>query len=30
LTGMGIKPPEVMKSQADDIREEMQRRKLNQ
>lgn len=29
LTGMGIKPPEVMKSKADDIREEMQRRKLN-
>jgi hypothetical protein len=30
LTGMGIKPPEVVNSKADDIREEMQRRKLNQ
>jgi hypothetical protein len=29
LTGMGIKPPEVTKSQADNIREEMQRRKIS-
>lgn len=30
LSNMGIKPPEVMKTKADEIREEMERRRMNQ